>query len=126
VTLDLMPGAYTICRLSADAALPSWAALSAFSSITRTAGELSIVCASDEVPSDVQAKRGYRGLVVRGPLDFNMIGVVAALSAALAAASISIFVMSTYDTDYLFVRDVDLDRAVASLRAAGHVVAIAA
>jgi hypothetical protein len=121
VTLDLMPHAYSICRLDADVALPDWATR-AFSSITRTANELSIVCASDDVPADVQAQRGYRGLAVRGPLDFSLVGIVATLAGALAAASISIFVVSTYDTDYLLVRDTDLDRAVAALHAAGHTV----
>jgi uncharacterized protein len=123
VTLDIIPGSYAICRLAAASPLPPWTAGGAFSSIVRTPQELSIVCASDEVPEDVQAERGYRGLVVRGPLDFGLVGIVAALSTALASASISIFVVSTYDTDYLFVRARDLDRAVAALRDAGHAVA---
>jgi hypothetical protein len=122
VTLDLLSGSYAICRLPPDAALPTWTSRAAFSSITRTDRELSIVCGSDDAPSDVQAQRNYRGLVVRGPLDFSLIGVVAALAGALAAASISIFVVSTFDTDYLFVRAADLDRAVAALRGAGHTV----
>lgn len=116
-----MPHAYAICRLDVDAPLPGWATR-AFWSITRTANELSIVCASDDVPADVQAQRGYRGLAVRGPLDFSLVGVVAALAGTLAAASISIFVVSTHDTDYLFVRGADLDRAIAALRGAGQVV----
>jgi hypothetical protein len=124
VTLDVLSGSYAICRLGAAAPLPSWAAGGAFSSVTRTPHELSIVCASDEVPGEVPAQRDYRGLAARGPLDFGLVGIVAALSAALAAASISIFVVSTYETDYLFVRAGDLDRAVAVLRDAGHGVAI--
>jgi len=76
------------------------------------------------VPPDVQAQRGYRGLAVRGPLDFNLVGVLASLAGPLAAASVSIFAVSTFDTDYLFVRESDLDRAVAALRHAGHTVAI--
>jgi hypothetical protein len=68
----------------------------------------------------VRAQRGYRGLSVRGPLDFNLVGIVASLAGELAAAAISIFVVSTYDTDYLFVCDADLDRALAVLRDAGH------
>ena len=123
MTLDLLAGSYAICRLSADTPVPSWAARAAFSSTTRTPNELSIVCASEDVPPDVQAQRGYRGLVVRGPLDFSLVGIVASLAGALAAAAFSIFVVSTHDTDYLFVRDADLDRAVAVLREAGHAVA---
>ena len=124
MTLDLLPGSYAICRLDATAAVPSWATRPGFSSITRTADELSIVCATDAVPDAVHAQRGYRGLAVRGPLDFSLVGIVASLAGALAAAAISIFVVSTHDTDYLFVRDADLDRAVAVLRDAGHAVVI--
>ena len=102
MTLDLMRGSYAICRLDATAAVPSWATRPGFSSITRTADELSIVCATEAVPD----------------------GIVASLAGALAAAAISIFVVSTHDTDYLFVRDADLERAVAVLRDAGHAVAI--
>jgi len=119
-----MPGSYAICRLDANAAIPPWATDMAFSSITRTVNELSIVCRSEGVPAVVQAQRGYRALSVRGPLDFSLVGIAAALTGALADASISIFMLSTYDTDYLFVRDADLDRAVATLRDAGHAVVI--
>ena len=76
------------------------------------------------MPDAVQAQRGYRGLTVRGPLDFSLVGIAAALSRVLAEASISIFMLSTYDTDCLFVRGADLDRAVAALRDAGHAVVI--
>ena len=120
--LDLLTGSYTICRLSADAPVPEWASLGTFSSVTRTANELSIVCASDSVPADVRAQRDYRGMAVRGPLDFNLVGILNALTAPLAAVSVSIFAVSTFDTDYLFVRAADLDRAISALRDAGHTV----
>jgi len=125
VTLDLMTGSFAICRLEPHAVVPPWATGMAFSSITRTANELSIVCASGAVPDAVLAQRGYRALTVRGPLDFSLVGIAAALTRILAEASISIFLVSTYDTDYLFVREADLDRAVAALRAAGHTVTTA-
>ena len=123
MTLDVLSGVYAICRLSANAAAPPWTGGGAFASITRTSSELSIVCASDAVPPDVQAQRGYRGLAVRGPLDFSLVGIMATLAGVLAAASVSIFVVSTYDTDYLFVREADFDRAATALRSAGHTVA---
>jgi hypothetical protein len=122
VTLDLMPGSYAISRLDPHAPVPPWATRGGFSSITRTVNELSIVCASDEVPDAVAAQRDRRGLTVRGPLDFSLVGIAAALTGVLAEASISLFMLSTYDTDYLFVRDADLDRALTALRAAGHIV----
>ena len=124
MTLDVLTGSYSICRLDADAPIPAWALHGTFSSITRTPDELSIVCASDGVPADVRAQRDYRGLAVRGPLGFDLVGILAALAAPLAAASVSIFAVSTHDTDYLFVRNADLDRAVIALRAAGHEVMV--
>ena len=125
MTLDPLPGVYAICRLPAESPVPPWAA-GVFSSITRSASELSIVCGAADVPPAVQAERGYRGLAVRGPLDFSLVGIVAALASPLAAASVSIFVVSTYDTDYLFVREAELERATAALRGAGHAVATGA
>jgi hypothetical protein len=119
VTIDVLPDALAICRLEPQAPLPMWIE-GAFTSITRTANELSIVCDASVVPASVTAQPDYRALAVRGPLDFSLVGMVADLSRALADASISIFVVSTYDTDFVLVRDADLDRAIAALRAAGH------
>ena len=122
MTLDVLPGSFAVCRLSADAPLPPWASDAAFSSVTRTPHELSILCDGDAVPADVEAQREFRALMVRGPLDFSLTGILAALAGALAAAAVSIFPVSTYDTDYLFVRSVDLNRSIAALRNAGHTV----
>jgi hypothetical protein len=121
LTLDVLPALLAICRLEPDAPLPPWIA-GGFTSITRTRHELSIVCDAAAVPASVQAQRNYRAFAVRGPLDFGLVGIVADLSRILSAASISIFVVSTYDTDYLLVRDTDFARAIASLRDAGHTV----
>jgi hypothetical protein len=93
-----------------------------FFSVTRTPAELSAVCDVAVVPSGVKAEGPWRVLAVRGPLDFNITGVLAALAAPLATAGISIFAVSTYDTDYLLVRDGELDRAVRALREAGHTI----
>ena len=65
-------------------------------------------------------QRGWRGLKVVGPLDFALTGVAAALTAPLAAAELSVLVVATYDTDYLFVRESALAAAVAALEVAGH------
>lgn len=120
MTLDVIPGCYAVCRLEAAAAIPPWASGGALSSITRTTQELSIVCDAEAVPSEVRAARGYRALAVRGPLDFALVGIVASLSAALAAGGVSLFVVSTYDTDYVLVKGDDLGRAIAALEGAGH------
>ncbi len=119
LTLELLPGPLAVCRLDAEAAVPAWAA-GAVTSVTRTPAELSVVCAEEAVPLDIKAERGFRCLAVVGRLDFSLPGVIASLSAPLAAARVSIFVVSTFDTDLLLVRATQLPQAVAALRDAGH------
>ena len=79
-----------------------------------------MVCAQDTVPEGVTAERGWRCFRVAGKLDFSLVGVIASLSAALADAGISVFVTSTFATDYLLVRCEDLPAAAAAWRGAGH------
>jgi hypothetical protein len=88
----------------------------------RTRAELSVVCAAARVPDGVRAERGWRALAVCGRLDLGLTGVLAGLLAPLAAAGVPIFAVSTYDTDYVLVREERLAEAVAALRAAGHTV----
>ncbi len=119
-----LPHRLAVCRLAADAPIPEWVDLSpaALCSITRTADELSIVCAEDAVPDGVQCERGWRALRVAGVLDFSTVGVLASLATPLAEAGVSIFVVSTFDTDYLLVKEIDLNKATAALEAADHTV----
>jgi RimJ/RimL family protein N-acetyltransferase len=124
--MTLMTGTYSICRLTPDQPVPEWAGDFGFLSVTRTDHELSIVCPSGQVPAGTAAQSGYRALAVSGPLDFALVGIVADFSAVLKLASISIFVVSTYDTDYLLVRDRDLDAAIGALRVAGYSIVTAA
>jgi hypothetical protein len=118
--LALLPGAFAVCRLGPDEAIPSWLSSSDFCSITRTAEELSVVAPEGAVPGTCQAEKGWRCLKVQGPLDFDLTGILSSLSAPLAEAGISIFALSTYDTDYLLVRALDLDKAIRVLNAYGH------
>ena len=113
--LDVLPGVFAVCRLDPAAATPA-----RFWSVTRTADELSVICAEDAIPDGAVAERGWRGLRVAGPLDFALTGVAAALTAPLAAAGVSVLPVATFDTDYLFVREASLARALAALAAAGH------
>jgi hypothetical protein len=123
----LLPGLFAVCQLDPNAPLPAWATLtsSRLVSITRTRSELSIVCAQGNVANDVRIERDWRCLMVEGPLDFSLTGVLSALLAPLADAGVSIFALSTFDTDYLLVRAAQLDLAIESLTAAGHLVAAA-
>ncbi len=102
--------------------MPAWAQSSAFVSVTRTPGELSVVCHEGVLPSSVEAERGFRCLGVRGPLGFSGTGILESLARPLAEADISIFALSTYDTDYLLVAAESLERAVRALAEAGHIV----
>jgi hypothetical protein len=123
VNLTVLPGEYCVWRLAADAPPPSIESGN-FLSVTRTPDELSIVSLSSEVPPEAKAESGWCCLRVEGPLPFEMTGVLAALSAPLAVAEVPIFVLSTYDTDYLLVKASDLDKACMALRYEGFVVAL--
>jgi hypothetical protein len=121
VTLKLLAGPLAVCRLETDAPVPAWA-VGALTSVTRTPEELSVVCAEQAVPEGVRAERGFRCLAVVGPLSFSTTGLIAALSSLLADAELSLFVLSTFDTDLLLFRQADLAQAVAVLRGFGHTV----
>ena len=120
--IAILPARLAVCRMSPDAAIPAWVRGS-FTSVTRTDEELSIVCDDEDVPPDVRAERGWRLLKVQGPIPFEMTGIAAALVAPLAEAGISVFLMATFDTDYLMMKDDVFARAIEVLRAAGHDVA---
>lgn len=126
LTLLVMQEALSICRLPTGSPIPSWATSGAFYSITCTVDELSIVCESRLVPSPVeseltpQVEPGWRGLKVLGPLDFSLTGILAGLAHVLAEAGISLFALSTFDTDYLLVREGDLESSLRVLRCAGY------
>ena len=123
-TLDLLAGPLAICRLPPGAPVPPWAweGEAPLVSVTRTADELSVVCAAAVVPPDVQASAPWRALRVAGPLDLSEVGILARLAAPLAGVGVSLFAVATFDTDWLLVREHALDAAVAALRRAGHVV----
>jgi hypothetical protein len=117
--LVILPQRLAVCRLDAHAETPSWPR-GELTSVTRTPDELSIICDDDAVPGEVRAERGWRALKVQGPIPFEMTGVAAALIAPLAAARISVFLMATFDTDYLLLKEDVCARALELLHAAGH------
>ncbi len=121
IRLRLLEQRYAICRLAADADVPRWAA-GEFVSITRTPDELSVVCREADVPNDVTAERGWRCFAVEGPIPFEIPGIAAAIAAPLSGAAISVFLVSTFDTDYLLVKEAVLETATAVLRNAGIVI----
>jgi hypothetical protein len=122
LTLLLVDGTFAVCRLRSEAPIPSWATTGPFFSISRTADELSVVCGQSAVPEGVACERGWCGLRVAGAIPFTAIGVLASLTAPLADAGISVFAVSTFDTDYLLVKESQLAKALNVLRRAGHLI----
>jgi hypothetical protein len=120
-TFRLLPERLAICRLAPDAPLPAWPR-GAFVSIARTPDELSIVCDERCVPAGVRNAPGRRALGIAGTVDFATIGVIAGLTRPLADAGVSVFVVSTYDTDWVLVQEADLETAIRVLRSCGHAV----
>jgi uncharacterized protein len=118
--LSLLPERFAIVRQASGTPFPKWAAQGCFFSITRTTDELSAVTEAQNVPEGVQSEPNFRALKVHGPFALSEIGVLSALAAPLADAKISLFVISTFGTDYLLVSCENLQAAVATLRKAGH------
>jgi hypothetical protein len=122
LTLIEVDGVFAVCRLEPDAPIPAWATNGKFFSITRTADEHSIVCPQDAVPDKVKCERGWHCLRMAGTIPFSAVGVLASLTMPLAEAGIGIFVISTFDTDYLLVKEKDLGTALDTLRQHGHTI----
>ena len=115
-----MEGRYAIAKFPCGAEIPAWATGSAFFSVTRTLEELSVVTGEASVPAELDASRGWRMLKVHGPFSFDENGVVASLANPLARVGVGIFVISTFDTDYLLVQHEEIPVAVETLEHAGH------
>ena len=116
-----LPGHYAIVRLAPDASVPaSVLEASGFASVTRTADELSIVCDEALTPAGATAECGWEVLKLHGPFTFDQIGVLASCVTPLVAHGVSVFTISTFDTDYLLIKAHQTDAAVAALQAAGH------
>jgi uncharacterized protein len=112
LSLSVLPDRLAVCRMDKKNAIPSWATDGTFFSISRTDDELSIVCSENRVPDNIKSEKNWRALKVIGPLDFSLTGILASLANALAEAKISIFAISTFDTDYILLDNKNLERAV--------------
>lgn len=118
--LMVLPEQFAICRLQPGSPVPDWAAPGGFLSVTCTPDEVSVVCPQERVPAGIVCEGGWRAIGLEGPLDLALVGVLASVLAPLAAAGVSVFAVSTYDTDYVLVKDGQLDRAVDALRDRGY------
>jgi uncharacterized protein len=122
LTLEVLPEQFAVCRLPSGAALPSLPASGRFYSVTRTADELTLMVPEHLTPAGAHTRRGFRVLKVAGSLSFEEVGVLASLTRPLAEGGITLFVVSTYGTNCILVKQGELQQAVAALRSAGHTV----
>jgi uncharacterized protein len=122
LSLTILSGRLAVCRLPAEAQIPDWAHSGELSAIVRTGDELSIVCEQTSVPAQIKAEKNWRAFKVQGPLEFSQVGVLAALAQPLAQAGVSIFAVSTYDTDYVLVKEHSINQVVQVLRQSGFTV----
>jgi uncharacterized protein len=120
VKLEQFPETLAVVRLAPGAEIPSWAESSSLFSVTATARETSIVCARRSVPKKAQQAGPFTAFAVEGPLDFSLTGILASLLEPMAEAEISVFTISTFDTDWILVPIGDADRAAEEWRRRGH------
>jgi uncharacterized protein len=118
--LTLLPQHFAIARLAAGSSVPSWATQGPFFSISRTPDELSVVTETSNVPVGVQSQSGWRIFKVQGPFVLTEVGVLASLASPIAEAGVSLFAISTFDTDYLLISADQLEKASKALERAGH------
>lgn len=111
---------YAVCRLNYNEKIPTWINTEKFYCITKTDAELSIVCLDENISGNIKYEKDWRILKILGTLDFSLVGILSKISTLLAENDISIFAISTYDTDYILVKEKNIERAVKVLTDNGH------
>jgi hypothetical protein len=114
-------GSFAICRLAPNAPVPDWALRGTFFSVTSSADELSIVCPEAQVPAEIQHENDWACLKLEGPFPFSETGILTSFVQPLSDRAIPIFAVSTFDTDYVLVKQAWVEKAVEALKDAGHV-----
>ena len=116
LVLSVISETFTIHKLSPDLSIPEEILKSNYYSVTKTDNELSVVCSELIEVQSLQSSKGWKYIKVAGPFDFNLTGILAGISDILAKENISIFAISTFDTDYILVRTQDLSSSRTALR----------
>lgn len=112
LNLKLLKGEYSVCRFDKNDEIPKWIFNEEFFSITKTEDELSIVCLQDNIKENIKCEKGWKVLKIEGPLDFSLIGILSRISTLMANNDISIFAISTYDTDYILIKEESINKAI--------------
>ncbi len=120
LNFSLLPGRFAVSRLAAETPIPDWIHSGPFSCVSRTRDELSVVSLTASVPAEVQSEKDWICLKLLGPFPFQLTGILASFLDPLAEANIPIFAVSTFDTDYILVKEDDKERALETLLEAGH------
>lgn len=120
IKLKLMEGEIAVAKLKAGAPIPGWALSGAWFSVTKTEDELSIAAESSRIPPGITSEGGWRTLKICGTLDFAETGIISGISAVLAQSGISVFVISTYNTDYILIKNAGLEDALGALGQSGY------
>lgn len=120
LSFTVLAGEFTIHRLAPEADVPTGLNGAAFVSISRTDDETTVICPSAIELKAEQGDPGWSVLKVIGPLDFSLTGILAGISRVLSAEDISLFAISTWDTDYFLIKSSDRERAIEALTGAGH------
>lgn len=115
LTLKLLKEKYAVARLNKESEVPSWGFKGEFYSVTKTEDELSIVCLEENIPQDTKCEKDWRILKIEGPLDFLLVGILSKISSLMAKNNISIFAISTYDTDYILIKEDNIEKAISVL-----------
>lgn len=109
--VQVLKETFAVCQLTEDDILPM-PPTNQFWSYTCTRDEISLVCDQEVAPSAFRIEKGWKGIQLLGKLDFDQIGVIASFCKILADAAIPIYVISTYNTDYIFVKDTCIQSAL--------------
>lgn len=119
--LKTLPYSFTVCKLMSVGDLPSGID---FCFTAKTDEEISLVCKTEDVPEKTLVRDdGWKGFRIEGVLDFSLIGILSKISAILAENKVGIFAVSTYNTDYIFVKEENFDKAINALKDNGYDVA---
>jgi hypothetical protein len=120
LSLTVLKETFSLCRLDSRCPIPEWVIHSHWFSVTRTPDELSIACPGQFVPAEVDCEKDWKCIQVVGPLGFSLVGILSSLITPLADVNVSIFNISTFETDYIFVKEKDLEVALQTLSHLGH------
>ena len=120
LTIKVIPGDYAVCQLPPGTQMPDIPDTVDLYAKIQTSEEVTVICPEEAAPPYARLESGWRVLKVVGPLDFSLVGILAHLASRLADAEISIFALSTYDTDYLLVKAENLPKAKVAMKCAGH------